>query len=488
MRHHGPPAAAAGLRRGAVADRRRLAGHSDLQRFREAGVALVAGLLVAFVLVSDDLRLLELLVACSAVLTACLVSPQLFLAAALLLLGLSSVLDHHAIHVGAATFYTTDVLVILAVVRALLPKDRLPATRAIGKVVAVSFGVWSLLLVIAGLRASNAGESFVSVVRSETALLYFPLLYFSLSRILGERALNVSRLWRLLAFVSVGFVVWMLVMRVLNLPFEGKVSTHLGAVTTSAGSVVRRDFGSATAFIIYPVLGLAGVSGMAYASRKRASAMLAFIGIVATLITLIRGEIFGLALGIVAILALRSRGSETTSRLRTAAVLASGCAVVLLSLAYINPGVRDAIVQRSLPGIATESKTAQQTAEYRMQALNLGFSVARKDPSGIGFRSDEVLMQMNIDPEYLGHSAPAWLLVFTGWPGLIASVMTLLALIGRSFRIPSEPAWLHPAFVGIVLLMVVYSFGANGPVGQPWVISLLAMVVALRFSLRRSST
>lgn len=476
-------------RRLAVADCLRVPFHPAFSGLRDPALGVLAGLLVAFVLVSQEAPLFSrLLVFAAALGVALLASPQVFLAFSVLLLAVSSMLDGYAVHVGPSTVYATDALVMLAVVRALAPADRLPSVRALGPVVGAAFTLWSCLMVIAGVRAWNSGETLVTIVRFETALLYFPLLYLSLSRVLREKRLDISRLWRLLAFVSVGLVLWMFVMRILNIPFEGVDSGgHLGQVVTNEGSVVRRDFGAASAFIIYPFLGLAGVAGMVYSPHRRAAAMLAFTGILATFVTLIRGEIYGLILGIAAILVLQSRGSERASRFHASSVLAAGCAAALLAVAYVNPHVRDAIVERSLPGIATESRTAAQTAEYRKEALSLGSKVAREHPSGIGFRNEGVLKESKIDPGYLGHSTPAWLLVFTGWPGLIASTALLLALVRRSFQVAPEPSWLHPLFVGIVLLMVVYSLGAAGLVAQPWVIGLFSAALALRFSLVRRS-
>ena len=473
--------------RPAIGDRLRLPSHPAFSGLRDPALGVLAGLVVAFVVVSQEAHLFtRLLVLASAFALALLASSEVFLAFFALLLAVSSMLDGYSLHVGPATVYATDVLVMLAVVRAVAPVDRFPSARALGPVVGGAVSVWACLMVVAGVRAWYAGETMVTIVRFETALLYFPVLYLSLSRVLREKRLDLSRLWRMLAFVSVGLVVWMFVMRILNIPFEGQDTMgHLGQVVTSEGSVVRRDFGAASAFIIYPLLGLAGVAGMVYSSHRKATALLAFAGILATFVTLIRGEIFGLTLGIAAILVLRSKGSDKSSRFHAASVLAAGCAAGLLAVAYVNPQVRDAIVERSLPGIATESRAAQQTAEYRMEALRLGSRVARTHVNGIGFRNEQFLTESKIDPGYLGHSTPAWLLVFTGWPGLAASTLVLWALLARSFRISSDPPWLHSAFIGILLLMVVYSFGAAGLVAQPWVIGLFALVTALRFSLNR---
>jgi hypothetical protein len=484
MKHSGAAAAAFGRRSTSLTAWSASARGYDGGRVVEALVGATVAVLVAFTVVSGGpfLRLLYVLVG---VVVAWMLSAEAFLACALLLLSISSVLDRHAIAVGGATFYTTDILVILALVRSARPIERVAPTRPFRGTLGICLTAWCGVMLVAGLRGASAGESPVTIIRYETALIYFPLLYVAFSRLLREKELKLANLWKLLAFVAVGLVAWMFVMRILNAPFEGNTGfSELGRVTTSEGSTVRRDFGAASAFIVYPALALAAIAAMVYAPRRRgAAALLAFIGVVATFVTLIRGEIFGLVLGAVAIFLLHSRTSGRTSRVRSAVTLTAGCAAMLLLVAYINPNVRDAIVERSLPGVFSQSKIASENAEYRAKALRLGITVADRHPGGIGFRNDAVLERSNIDPEYLGHSGPAWLLVFTGWPGLIASALALLALMARSFRVPAATSWLHAFFVGFVLLMIGYSFGADGFVGQAWVIMLFALVIALRFGL-----
>ncbi len=459
MREAIPPPTHAGLSPYGAGHPTRSRRDLNLDGVRGVVVAVAVGIILALVVASGG-RLLWLLVLASASGLALSLKPDVFIAGALVVVGLSSVLEQYALHLGSATFYPTDIVVVLAFARSLRPADRLPL---------------------------NAGESMITIIRYETALLYFPVLYFAMSRLLRERTFSPARLWFLLSVVAVGFVIWMFVMRILNIPFENVSAggARLGEVTTSQGSVVRRDFGSATAFIIYPTLALTAVAAMAHSSRRMTATALAFVGVVATLVTLIRAEIFGMLLGIAVILILRTRGEARTSRLFTGSALAVGFCAAILTLAYINPQVRDAIVERTLPGIASESTSADQTAEYRMKALRLGTKVAGRHPNGIGFRNEDALVRSEIDPGYLGHSVPAWLLVFMGWPGLIASVVALAALLATSFRVPSEIQWLHPAFVGIILMLVVYSFGAAGLVSQPWVIVLAGMAIALRFSLGR---
>ena len=114
--------------------------------------------------------------------------------------------------------------------------------------------------------------------------------------------------------------------RVTNTPFEDETNPaigHLGTVVTTGGDL-RRDFGLATAFILYPALGLAGAAYLLHGPRRTAlAAGVLAVGILATLLTLIRGEIFGLVLGLAVIAFLRT--SSTTIRLSRPAALVSGC-------------------------------------------------------------------------------------------------------------------------------------------------------------------
>src|SRR3954471_19752716 len=203
----------------AIRGRMALRGSLDLEGLRGPVVAGAAALVAALVLTTHG-RVLGLFVAAIMVVVAVSLKPHVFLAGALVVVGLSIILDPYALHLGPATVYPTDIVVGLAILRALRPAERLPAARAVGLGLALTTGIWAVVMLIAGLRALNVGESLDTVVRYETALLYFPALIFSFSRIPREKPLSFPRLWQLLALVSVGFVFWMFVMRILNHPFE----------------------------------------------------------------------------------------------------------------------------------------------------------------------------------------------------------------------------------------------------------------------------
>ena len=88
-----------------------------------------------------------------------------------------------------------------------------------------------------------------------------------------------------------------------------------------------------------------------------------------------------------------------------------------------------------------------------------------------------------VDLGYIAHSGLTAMAVYTGSIGLIVSALALLALLRDSFSLPRPVPWLHPFFVGSLLLLIFYTvFGAAGLVGQGWVTALAALIAALRFN------
>ena len=72
---------------------------------------------------------------------------------------------------------------------------------------------------------------------------------------------------------------------------------------------------------------------------------------------------------------------------------------------------------------------------------------------------------------------------------MIATALALLSLLRDSFSLPKPVPWLHPFFVGSLLMLVFYTvFGAAGLVGQGWMTALAALIAALRFNVRGSQT
>jgi hypothetical protein len=158
-------------------------------------------------------------------------------------------------------------------------------------------------------------------------------------------------------------------------------------------------------------------------------------------------------------------------------------AVTLFAVLAVDPKLGHAVIQRSLP-FTHQAEAATANADYRFAAMGTGIRAARAHPAGFGILDVQGLVDHDIDPGYIAHSGFATLLIAGGWLALAAAVLTILSLIHRSFRTATASKWLHPAFVSAIAMLSAYSLGAGGLAGDPWVVPLGALVVALRFGLQ----
>jgi hypothetical protein len=443
-------------------------------------LVVLGALACTYAVITPDGRVLKLFYVLIALGFSLALSPQSFIAGSILAFAVSTAFAATVLPVSPVPVYFSDLIVLLVALRGVLPRDRVPPNRMLSGWPTILFAVWALVMTIAAVRAMQSGVRFASAVRGDIALVYWPLLYFGFSRVLRERRLNRQLLWRNCAAVALGLAGWMFVARALNHPFH---DPGLALVSTGETTSVSRNFGFAGAFIVYPVLALVGLAGMAHGGSRRTHwAVLASVGVIATLFTLVRGEIFGLALAAVVLFWLRSTDTAGGTRARTAVQVGFAVAAVLIGLVSLNPTLGNAVVQRAIP-FTHQAPGATANAQYREKAVSTGFRVARAHPAGLGVLDVDRLEAEGIDPGYLAHSGVATLLLFGGWPALLSGICALLSVCWRSYRLPAPTPWLHPALVAVLTMLAVYSISAAGIAGDPWVIPLGALAVAIRFNL-----
>jgi hypothetical protein len=447
-----------------------------------AGGTVIASLACATLIVSPPGGVVvAVLCAAAAIAVAVWARPETLLAVATLVLGTMQLSYNHPFHLGSVTVYSVDLLAVLVLLRAALPRERQARTRVFGTPTVIGLWLWAAVFVFAAYRGLHAGTPLKNVIRGSGVLFYFPAFYFGFESLAREKSFDLSRVVRLLAIVASGLVGWMLLMRVLDHPFEH--TNSLGEVVASGNIILHRDFGFLTSFVVYPILALASTAHLMFAQkRSRWALALAMLGVAATGLTLIRGEIFGLIAGLALLFVLSPRLAGAR-RLRAAVELTVALAVAILLLAIASPTFARAIAERTLPGLVKQSASADHNAQYRFRALEVGYRHSLQRPLGEGFVSGGQLARSGVDPAYLSHSTPTWLLVLTGWPGLIATLAALLALVRRSFKVSAAAAWLHPALISILLMLVLYGLSASSFIGQPWVTGLTALALALRFGL-----
>jgi hypothetical protein len=445
------------------------------------GLCVFLGQVASGGAVGKELLGLVLLIVLALALT---VPPHVLVALALLVFGGYAVSATHFAF-GGAQLYSTDVLLGILLVRAILPRDRISSPAPLDGVARLLFGIFAVVMVIAGLRGFFGGHDLISIIRLETPLIYGVGFYFALGRIIRERSFDLDKAVRNLLFVAFGFVAYMAFARLTGSTFETNQTVgRLGSVVTTGG-VLRRDYGFSSAFILYPVLALAGAAYLLNTTRRTAlAASVAVVGALTTLLTLIRAEIFGLFVGLVVIALLRTDVALKRAG-RTRAVVAASFAIIVAAIGawVVSPPTARGVAERSLPGLVQQSETAESTANYRRDALKAGFAAVRREPTGVGLVPEEQLAATSgVDPGFLAHSGVTTVLVYAGWFGLVAAALALLGLLRASFTVRRAVPWLHALFVGLIPMLVVYSFAASGLMAQGWVIGIAALITALRFN------
>jgi hypothetical protein len=318
-------------------------------------------------------------------------------------------------------------------------------------------------------------------------ILYYPILAWGFLRVLREQGVSSTKVGRALASTALAFVGYMAFERVTHQRFENPNPTagHLGSVVTAQGITLHRDYGFYSAYDLYGLAALAAIAYLLFARRSSgATVALAVILLSATALSLVRGIVFGLIGGVVLLGVLASRSTFRDrlphSRLLPLAVL---IAAAVATFWAISPTSARGTAERFLPGIASQSRSAVETAGYRQQALSFAYHEANAHPLGSGFVSIDPSAPGKPEAGFLAHSAWATILVYTGWLGLVTFLFLVLLLLRRSAALPDGPGWLKPFFAAAVVLLLIEGFGSDSIVGQPWVLGEAALVIGIRFGL-----
>lgn len=455
-------------------------------RIRPAGIVIgaftmsvLAGLVIATPVARFALGILAFAIVAVAAMT---ISPHSFVGAAVIVFGTQSVSQSHPFLVGPITVYTTDVLLALLLFRALLPKPRRPVPRIATPFLVAAVGLYALSVLYAGYRGYVAGNTLGQIARSDTSAIYLLGFSWGFFRLATETAMDVRHAARITAIVGTGFVGFAIYTRVVGQHFDSaQLST--GTVVTSAG-YLRRDYGLFTAFQLYPLLALAGLAVLFFATqtRRRYVVAVTVIALAATTMTLVRGMIFGLAAGATVLLMLALHAGNARIGARTVPLVA-GVALLAIPFAMLQPSIAGAVAQRVLPGVLPQTANADRNTEYRLKVLASGREIARQHAFGLGFVDEYRMAAAGYQPIFLPHSMWAALLALEGWPGAALFALMLLATVLRSRRLPASEPWLHPLVVAAAVLAVVEGFGWNLLFSMVSGMGMVALIVGLRFGL-----
>jgi len=414
--------------------------------------------------------------------------PHLFVAGSLAVFVTFQLASEHPVVIGGVALYISDLLVALVTVRALAPRPRrVVSWRILDLPTRVAVLVWALVMIAAAARGYLAGTPTKSLVRLDEQLFYYPILAWGFVRVLRERGVSSTRVTTALGATVLVFIGYMAFERFTHHRFEHLStadSSHVGSVVTAQGVTLHRDYGFYSAYDLYGLAALAAIGYLLFARRSSgATVVVAATFVLASGLTLVRGIVFGLLVGM-ALLALLARRSAMRSRLTTSRLLPlTALLAIAIGLFWAaSPTSAQGMAERFLPGVAAQSSSALQTARARQRALSFGYHEANARPLGRGLVVPGSSGQSLAEG---GLSLSAWttMLVYTGWLGVLALLWSALLLIRRSAQLPDSPGWLRPFFVAACALLLVEAFGSASIVSQPWVLGEAALVIGLRFGL-----
>jgi hypothetical protein len=443
-----------------------------------AGLCLLVGLAVAD---QHGSQMLLLLVAVAVVFGALFAPPHLVIGGALAILGAHQISQNHPLHVGAITIYTTDILLGLLLLRGITARERAHARQVMVPSLVIPLTLWAAVVLLAGWKGHAEGNSVGQIARFETSLVYFIGFSWGFARLAAEKATDVKRVIRAIAIVGLGFVAFALYTRIVHQRFDATQALSTGTVVTSVGNL-RRDYGLFTAFELYPLLALGGLAYLLFMPRtqRKWPVIIVCVELAATVMTLVRGMIFGLVAAAVVLLVMAFKSSLVKLGPRLVPIVGAFL-LIAVPFSIVQPNIAYAVAERVLPGVLPQTANADRNTEYRVKVLQAGEQIAHRDTFGMGFVTPDEMTRNGYEPIFLPHSMWAAILAFEGWPGLILFVWVLIAVVRRSRQMPAATPWLHPLLVAAVVMTVVEGFGWNVLFSMVSGMGMLALIVGLRF-------
>jgi O-Antigen ligase len=317
---------------------------------------------------------------------------------------------------------------------------------------------------------------------------YYPCVYGCWLLIPSRRAAN--RILIVILGLALAAAAYLLIARVRGYQWESGMS----GVPTTQGAV-SRGYGMWSATPWYPIGCLIALAyaWLSHATvRRRVLALVAAAALlVATLSTLIRGDVVAISAGLL-VLVLASLGPGRLAAAARSRIALTLC-VVLMVLVCLAP----ILVHNSFVGLIIErtqsivqpqasALKAANNREFRLNALSQGLRFASLHPLGYGYgsmaaspSSEEAQMQT-----WGYHNAIAWLGFNGGIVGLAGVCLAWLLICGevvRRLRAEKDQRWGIVAVLAVLAFLTVESLDANGLFAARFAMGLAVVVLSLAF-------
>ena len=320
------------------------------------------------------------------------------------------------------------------------------------------------------------------------AALYYSSFYVCWLLIPSRRAAN--RILMVILGLAIGAAAYLLVARVQGWQWENLMSQ----VWTTQGTV-SRGYGLWSATPWYPAGCLIALSyawlSPATIGRRVLSLTAAAALLVATLSTLLRGDVVALSAGLLVVI-LASLGPGRLAAAARSRVALTLCAVLIV-LVCLSP----ILAHNSFVGVFVErtvsivnprasAQRAADTREYRFDAASRGLRYALRHPLGAGYGSRGPLPNSEEDQmqRWGWHNFVAWLGFnggIVGLTGVCIAWLLILRQVFRRLRAEEEQKWGITAVSAVLVCLTVQSLDANGLFVGRYVTGLAVVVLSLAF-------
>jgi hypothetical protein len=341
------------------------------------------------------------------------------------------------------------------------------------------------------------GHELQTVMFQGRVVAYYAL-FFVYWQLIPDRRVSANLVLVVVGFAAVA-AVYGLVARAAGWQWVSGMS----GVVTAQGLTLSRGFGWWSAFPWY-VWG--AVAAFAYAWLGRASrrrrvfmALLSLALVASCLLTLIRGDVVGLALGLAVVVyaGLRGRYANTWVSRRFWKGLPIALLVVVLAvvLGASFGGTYFSAVWERVSSIATPAVSASGssagTRELRIEAMRAGVTSSWQHPLGIGYgNAPGQAAEMSALNYLAGHNQVAWIGYFLGMIGMVVAVVCILRIfvhLSRAMRSETAHEWAAVACTAILAAVVGQSLGAAHLFGSPYVYPMVPVILAVAWSFGRGS-
>lgn len=345
---------------------------------------------------------------------------------------------------------------------------------------------------VVGLARANGLQSAIAPARG---VAYYLSVYVLIWLIKDAR--GAMRVLAMILALSCVAALYLVYTRIQGIAWVNGMS----GVQLSNGTTVSRGYGWWSATPWYPAGSLVALSyawlSDATGARRLIAGSLALALMVATLSTLIRGDLVALLAGVV-LISLQALGVSRLSKVARRRVAVTVVVVGLIGISFYplfgRTSIAQEIVSRTKTFFATGTSAAGTSSrDFRFHGVSAALGSAVSHPLGLGYGHQGAIAgaeSAQVDM-WSQHISVAWLAFYGGLFSLLVAVLAVLGLtrevIARVRGAATEYVWVVTAASAMLGCLLVESLDSDTLFAEQFAFPLVVVLLAVVFSFERNS-